>query len=182
MIQRLSGNQNPNLLLLNYDPLSLVVTNLMVIPKYFIVPQIIERRPPLSLSARRAGWTGCNILLEKIPRAGRIYLIKQSVIEPREIVLSRWRRILFLRDQQDLGQKGWLVSVMKCVENIGKREFSLDELYQYQDDLKAAYPANANIRAKIRQKLQILRDKGYLEFLGRGVYRLTHQDTWISRG
>jgi type II restriction enzyme len=177
MIQRLSENQNPNLLLLNYDLLSLRVTNLIVIPKYFFVPQVIERRPPLSLSARRAGWTGCNILLGQIPHAGRIYLIKQSIIEPREVVLSRWRRILFLRDQQDLGSKGWLVSVMKCIEEIGKRDFSLDELYLYEDRLRAVYPANAHIRAKIRQKLQVLRDKGYLEFLGRGAYGLAHADT-----
>jgi Dam-replacing HTH domain len=28
------------------------------------------------------------------------------------------------------------------------------------------------VRAKIRQKLQVLRDNGYLDFVGRGIYRL----------
>jgi type II restriction enzyme len=32
---------------------------------------------------------------------------------------------------------------------------------------------NRHIKEKIRQQLQILRDKGYLEFLERGRYRLT---------
>jgi type II restriction enzyme len=32
------------------------------------------------------------------------------------------------------------------------------------------YPNNNNIQAKIRQQLQILRDKGYLKFTGRGKY------------
>jgi len=32
---------------------------------------------------------------------------------------------------------------------------------------------NHNIRPKIRQQLQILRDLGFLEFLGDGSYRLT---------
>ncbi len=31
---------------------------------------------------------------------------------------------------------------------------------------------NKNIKPKIRQQLQFLRDKGYLEFLGNGVYVL----------
>jgi len=26
------------------------------------VPEIIERRKPLAITARRAGWIGCNIL------------------------------------------------------------------------------------------------------------------------
>jgi len=36
----------------------------------------------------------------------------------------------------------------------------------------AAYPKNNNIRAKMRQQLQVLCDLGYLEFLGTGTYRL----------
>ena len=39
------------------------------------------------------------------------------------------------------------------------------------DSLQAKYPLNRNVRAKIRQQLQILRDKGLVRFVGRGRYR-----------
>ena len=70
MLARLAGSQNPNLLLLNYTKGGMSVRNLLVIPKYFFVPEIIQERKPLSSLARRAGWVGCNILLESIPHAG----------------------------------------------------------------------------------------------------------------
>jgi type II restriction enzyme len=39
--------------------------------------------------------------------------------------------------------------------------------------LAKLHPANRNIRPKIRQQLQVLRDMGLVEFLGGGEYRLT---------
>jgi type II restriction enzyme len=62
---------------------------------------------------------------------------------------------------------------MRCIERLGKREFSLDEVYRFEAEFAKAYPGNQHIRPKIRQKLQVLRDNGYLEFLGKGTYRLT---------
>jgi type II restriction enzyme len=61
---------------------------------------------------------------------------------------------------------------MKAVEAIGRPEFELDDVYRFEQRLGALYPGNNNVRPKIRQQLQVLRDHGYLEFLGRGRYRL----------
>jgi type II restriction enzyme len=61
---------------------------------------------------------------------------------------------------------------MKCVEALGKREFELDDVYAFEGKLSGIYPDNNNVRPKIRQQLQVLRDKGYLDFLSRGSYRL----------
>lgn len=66
MIERLQSSNNPNFFLLNYDLSSFEVTNFLVIPKHFFVPKIIEKRKPLALTAQRAGWVGCNILLQSI--------------------------------------------------------------------------------------------------------------------
>lgn len=172
MIQRLSGNANPNLFLLNYDVKSFAVTNLIIIPKHFFTAEMIEKRKPLSPTARRAGWVGCRILLQGIPLAGRIVLIRDGMIQPRPDVLNKWQRTLFLRAQRDLQAKGWLVHVMRCVERLGKREFSLAEIYHFEGELANAYPGNQHIRAKLRQQLQVLRNNGYLDFLGKGTYRL----------
>ena len=63
---------------------------------------------------------------------------------------------------------------MKCVDLIGRESFTLDDVYAFEGRLAAVYPANNNVRPKIRQQLQVLRDQGYLAFLGRGRYRLAH--------
>ncbi len=38
--------------------------------------------------------------------------------------------------------------------------------------LQAKHPENHNVKAKVRQQLQFLRDKGVIEFLGSGQYRM----------
>lgn len=172
MIERLSGNANPNMFLLNYNIRSLAVTNLIIIPKHFITVGMIEERKPLAPTAQRAGWIGCRVLLQGIPHAGRIPIIQNGVIEPKPDVLNRWQHTLFLREQRDLQAKGWLLHVMRCIERLGKPRFTLDEVYGFEGELSNAYPDNRNIKAKIRQKLQILRNNGYLEFLGDGMYKL----------
>jgi hypothetical protein len=61
---------------------------------------------------------------------------------------------------------------MKCVEAIGHESFTLADAYVFEERLAALYPGNNNVRPKIRQQLQVLRDRGWLEFLGRGRYRV----------
>jgi len=173
MLKRLQASNNPNLFLLNYDLQNLSVTNFFVIPKHFFVPEIIEKRKPLARTARRAGWVGCNILLKNIPETGKIFYIKNSLVEPKEKVLARWKRTLFLREEKEISAKGWLLDIMRCVEKLGKREFMLEDIYAFEKELSVLHPDNKHIKEKIRQQLQILRDKGYLEFKSRGRYRLS---------
>jgi type II restriction enzyme len=169
--ERLAAQNNPNLFLMNYDLEKLSVVNLFVVPKHFFVREIIEKRKPLAATARRAGWIGSNILLSQIPQAGKIFIVRDGQIERKDAVLAKWNRTLFLRDE---GQeaRGWLIEVMKCVELLGKQEFQLDDVYAFEDRLSQLYPDNRNVRPKIRQQLQFLRDRGYLDFVSRGSYRL----------
>jgi type II restriction enzyme len=94
------------------------------------------------------------------------------VVEPKAEVLAKWLKTLFLREQKNASAKGWLLDVMRCVEKLNRPTFSLDQVYSFEDELKAIYPSNRHVREKIRQQLQVLRDKGYLEFVGRGQYRI----------
>jgi type II restriction enzyme len=171
MCERLAEANNPNLILMNYDPVRLAVTNLFFVPKHFFVREIIQERKPLALTARRAGWVGCNILLSEIPQAGKIFLVRDGAQLPKSTVLDQWRATCFLRDQGETG-RGWLVEVMRSVDLIGNQEFSLADIYAQAPRLERLYPGNLNVRPKIRQQLQVLRDHGYLEFLGQGRYRL----------
>jgi hypothetical protein len=169
--ERLAAENNPNLFLLNYDHQQLSVTNLFVVPKHFFVRDIIEERKPLAPTARRAGWIGSHIRLDKIPQSGKIFIVRAGQVRPKEAVLAEWNKTLFLREQ---GQeaRGWLLEVMKCIDSIGRREFDIDDVYAFEAQLSLLYPDNQNVRPKIRQQLQFLRDRGYLEFVSRGCYRL----------
>jgi type II restriction enzyme len=86
-------------------------------------------------------------------------------------VLAQWRSTLFLR-QAGAQARGWLIEVMKGVEAMGRESFTLADAYGFEERLAALYPGNHNVRPKIRQQLQVLRDQGWLEFLGRGRYRV----------
>ncbi len=172
MLERLTSSNNPNFFLLNYNLTSFGVTNFLVIPKHFFVPEIIEKRKPLSATARRAGWVGCNILLQSIPQTGKIFFVRNHQIEPKEKVLAEWKKTLFLREEKEILAKGWLLDVMRCIDKFGKREFILDDMYAFENELGQLHPDNKHIKDKIRQQLQVLRDKGYLEFIKRGIYRI----------
>jgi type II restriction enzyme len=54
---------------------------------------------------------------------------------------------------------------------VGRVEFELADVYRFEAHLSAIYPDNLHVREKIRQQLQVLRDGGFVEFLGRGRYR-----------
>jgi type II restriction enzyme len=173
MLERLQSSTNLNFFLLSYSLQSLEVSNFLVVPKHFFVPEIIEKRRPLAPTARRAGWVGCNIDLRSIPESGKIFFVRAGQLLPKATVLAAWQKTLFLRAEKDLSAKRWTVDVMNCIERLGKQNFSLADVYAFEDELEQKHPNNRHIKDKIRQQLQVLRDKDYLEFTSRGQYRLT---------
>jgi len=169
MMSSIHSGTVPNFLFLNYDPHSWTVNTLFAVPKHFFTPSIIEQRKPLSDTARRKGWIGCNIVLSNIPDDGRITLVlNQTPCNPR-IVRAQWKRFTFLQDSS-LSLRGWTVDVLACVRNLQSKSFDLSEVYTFEKHLQKLHPDNKNIRPKIRQQLQILRDKGIIEFTSRGMY------------
>ncbi len=59
---------------------------------------------------------------------------------------------------------GWLNNIYKL---IPENEFTTQQVYKYESDLAKLYPNNQNIRPKIRQQLQVLRDMGVIKHIGR---------------
>ena len=171
MMARLQSDSVPSLMLLRYTVSDKMVQDLSVIPKQFFVTDLIERRKPLAKTARRAGWIGCNILIDKVPKAGRITLVKNRIAQPKDMVLDKWAKTSFLRGKS-LMQKGWVLDVLNCVEHIGQQEFTLDDVYKFENYLSELHPENNHVKPKIRQQLQVLRDAGVLEFIARGKYRV----------
>jgi type II restriction enzyme len=173
MMARIRGGETPNLLLSRYDAKRLSIVDAVVVPRHFLTESAIEKRKPLSSHARRAGWVGCNILMRYLPATGRISIVKDGAACPQEAVRLAWRQCLFLRSEANVAARGWLIDVMACIDDIGRQEFTLSDVYAFDQRLERLYPANVNIRPKIRQQLQRLRDAGYLSFLGDGRYRRT---------
>lgn len=171
LYESVANKKNLNLYVLQYNKNNFVVENLLVIPRYFFTPDLIEKRKPLSITARRAGWVGCNILISQVPQIGRIYYVKNQKIQKTENVLSNWQATKFISESKNLESRGWLLDTLNCVERIGKIEFSLDEIYSFETELKIKHPENNFIKDKLRQQLQKLRDKGIIEFLGHGKYK-----------
>lgn len=170
MIQRIGSENNPNFFFLTYNKVTWSVNNLIIIPKHFFTPDIIVKRNPLSINARRSGWIGCNINLQKIPTVGQIFLVKDSKVLNKKEVLSLWQKTFFLRNVS-IDSRGWTLDVLKCIDKITKNKFTLADVYNFENELKIKYPNNNFIKDKIRQQLQILRDKGILEFVARGIYK-----------
>ena len=171
MIERLQSSENPNFFFLNYDVKKFQVNNFIVIPKHFFTDEIIEKRKPLLSTAKRAGWVGCNILMQNIPESGKIYFVKNQQLEDKSVILNNWSKTLFLRKSEG-EQKGWLIDIMFCIGKIGNKNFTLQEMYAFAPYLKTKYPNNNFIEDKIRQQLQVLRDRGYLKFTSRGNYEV----------
>ncbi len=145
------------------------INNLLLVPKFFFSESIIEKRKPLSETARRSGWTGCNILLSKLPISGRIMVIEDKKAIPKIQVQRDWKKLCFLNNQKP-EKRAWTADIMYCIEKLNKREFILRDIYNFEEYLLKHHPDNQNIQTKIRQQLQVLRDKGILEFKSKGHY------------
>lgn len=171
MIKRISSPEKPNFFFMGYLD-TLRVNDFFVVPKHFFISEMIEERKPLAETARRAGWIGSNILFSKIPKAGQIFYIEDGKEVAKEDVLEKWQKTVFLKKIKKADAKGWILDIMNCIDALNKKEFTLADVYAFESDLKAIHPENKNIKPKIRQQLQFLRDKGYLEFVGEGVYKL----------
>lgn len=172
MIKSVTNLSQPNFFLLSYDINTYSVKELCIIPKHFFIPTIIEKRKPLTENARRRGWIGCNIILTSIPQSGKVFYIRNSKVEDKDIVLKSWNKTLFMRDKSLAKSKGWIVDIMNCIDRIGRKDFKLNEVYKFEDNLKKLHPENNYVKDKIRQQLQVLRDRGYLKFTNRGNYSL----------
>jgi type II restriction enzyme len=163
-------DRTPNLIALHYDASSWGVRNLVLVPRFAFSMSVIEKRKPLAPTARRAGWIGCNILLCNIPEDARINLIRDGVPTSPDLVRSEYSRLTPLT-RLDVDVRGWTLDVLRVARSLEKRHFSLDELYAHEAELRSLHPANRNVKPKIRQQLQRLRDLGVIEFAGPGHYR-----------
>jgi len=171
MNRSIIADRTPNLFLLQYKFPEMVVENLVLIPHFVFSTSILEKRKPLSPTAQRAGWVGCNFLLDRIPRDGQLHVIQNGKVAPAAEVREAYARLRPL-ENLTIEKRGWTLDVLNVVRSLNKKEFSLADVYAHANELAKLHPQNAHIPDKIRQQLQVLRDLNLVEFLSPGSYRV----------
>lgn len=175
----ISGH-SPHLALLEYRSEDWRVRSLRLVPSHTLTVEAVEKCPPLSPSARRAGWVGCNIRLDLLAPETAVFVVREGRVESPELARAQWQRFQWL-EERSVADRNWLHLVLGCIRRLGKSRFSLAEVYSFEPELAAHYPQNRNVRAKIRQQLQQLRDYGLLRFIERGCYELKSAPTADAR-
>jgi type II restriction enzyme len=168
MIEAIRSDSTPHLLLLHYTE-SWTVRNLTLVPSFFVTESIIQKRPPLPETARRKGWVGCNLRVGAVAPDGRLPIVANAVASPPHEVRAAFDRVRAIQKVSPTS-RGWMTDVLAVVRRLGPR-FALEDVYRAgESELSALHPENRNVRPKIRQQLQVLRDAGLIRFEGRGRY------------
>ena len=170
MMRAINRDRLPHFLFLGYNRDNYTIRDLLLIPNFCLGASAIEARKPLGPKTRRAGWVGCNIVLDYVPPEGRIHVISAGSLVSRSKVRKHFKQV---KPLEDLGVKrrGWTLDVLTALRTLEGKEFTLEQAYSFEKMLSQMHPDNRHVRDKIRQQLQILRDIGYLKFVKRGHYR-----------
>jgi type II restriction enzyme len=197
MMNAIRHDETPNFYFMQYELATWRVKNLLLVPSFAFPPSAIIKRKPLALTARRAGWVGCNIALNRVPAEARIAVITESAVLPASEVRERFKRVKPLKDIP-ITQRGWTLDVLNIVRRLVEsrrrgdesltptgqpeslrlltssptNEFTTTDVYAFERELEKLHPDNRHVRDKIRQQLQVLRDLGLLIHAGRGEWRL----------
>jgi type II restriction enzyme len=171
MMNAIRHDELPSFYFMQYDLVTWSVRNLLLVPHFAFPPSAIIKRKPLSPTARRAGWIGCNFALNRIPVEARISIVTEKEIIPEKEVREKFKKVKPLKEIP-ITQRGWTLDVLNAIRRLGKTEFTTVDAYAFTRELEKLHPDNRHVRDKIRQQLQVLRDLGLLLHIERGIWRL----------
>jgi type II restriction enzyme len=171
MKQAIEADKTPNLFALHYDIDRWAVKSLILIPRFSYTLSVIKRRNPLRSTAKRHGWVGCSILLGDIPAEVKIPLITDGTVHRKTEIRETFKKLRKF-GEIEVEKRSWILDVLSVVQSLGKKEFSLQDVYAHTHALAKLHPNNHNVQPKIRQQLQELRDLGFLTFDSPGNYTL----------
>jgi type II restriction enzyme len=171
MMNAIHHDEMPSLYFLHYDLATWSVRNLLLIPSFAFPLSAIIKRKPLSPTARRAGWIGCNFAMNRIPADARIPVVTEGAVLPTSEVRARFKRVKPLSEIK-AKERGWTLDVLNAIRRLGKTEFTTADAYAFTRELEKLHPDNRHVKDKIRQQLQVLRDRNLLLHVGRNCWRL----------
>lgn len=168
LMGRINNGTAPTLFLLQRSD-SWNIDAFSALHSVFLTPSVIEKRRPLGPNAKRAGWVGCNIRIDLIGQDGEVRIIERGRVYSPVEVRAQFRRFMPLSNAAPT-ERGWTTLTLSVIRALSRRAFALDDLYEREHLFSSVYPGNKNVRAKIRQQLQVLRDLGVIRFDGNGRY------------
>lgn len=157
----------PNLTLLQYDLRRLRVLNVEVIPSFFLRSSCFESW----LLSTRKHYEMCSIHLNMIGPDARIKIVQDGEIKDQTEVQRQFKSFSWMK-HASWRNRGWTADVLRCIREIGKTQFTLQDVYAYESMLQGLHRENRFVRPKIRQQLQVLRDRGFLTFTRPGCYEI----------
>jgi len=169
MLEAIRHDETPHFYFMHYDLATWSVKDLLLVPSFAFPTSALIKRNPLAPTARRAGWVGCNIALNRIPSDARIAIVTESQVASAKNVRAQYRRVKPLAEIK-AQERGWTLDVLNAVRRLGKAEFTTSDAYAFARELEKLHPDNRHVKDKIRQQLQVLRDTGFLSHLDRGVW------------
>jgi hypothetical protein len=105
-----------------------------------------EGGKPLSPTARRAGWIGCNFALNRVPGSARIPVVSEGAISFPAEVRERYHLARKQVEGLTIKQRGWRLDVLRVIQSLGKTEFSTSDVYAYERELAELRPGNEHVR------------------------------------
>lgn len=122
---------------------------------------------PLTGQISREEIATAKKIIESIPKQKQIKFPKFLTVKPLEDV------DVYTGGVESIAKnlEGWKLDVFNCLLKIKSSNFRLKDIYDFEDRLKVLHPENRNVRPKVRQQLQLLRDIGLIEFVSPGNYR-----------
>jgi type II restriction enzyme len=168
MVKTIREGNTPTFLLLEYAK-SWSISGLRAIHHSLITETAVEARKPLAPSARRAGWTGCNIVLPAIAIEGQIPIVQSGVFQPKSSARTAFARLENL-SSLSYKDRSWAATILNLLHRLPSKDFALADVYRFDSEIQKLFPNNKHIRPKIRQQLQVLRDAGLVKFHGGGQY------------
>ena len=170
MVAAIREDRTPNLLLMRYALATWEVRDLLLIPSFMFSESAVIKRKPLAATARRAGWVGCNIALNRVPAEARIFLVQtiasegrarspseprrgaetapyqnlQTVVIPPEEVRAQYKRVKPLKDIS-VTQRGWTLDVLNIVRRLCDRSSGRESAHSIPSSLSRLMSAATGI-------------------------------------
>ena len=117
MMDAIRQDKAPSYYFLHYDLATWNIRNLLLIPHFAFPASAIIKRKPLSATARRHGWVGCNFALDRIPIDPRISVVRDQIVAPASEVREAFRRVKPLSELL-VSERGWTLDVLNVVRKL----------------------------------------------------------------
>lgn len=69
--------------------------------------------------------------------------------------MEKWQKTVFLKQIKKADAKGWILDIMNCIDSLNKKDFTLEDMYAFEQNLSVIHPENKNIKVDFYpEKLQ----------------------------